>query len=297
MNSDKLIRLRNPNLLEKDGGIGHELDRNAPHSIAIQEFCSARRRTLCSLSGATLPIWLLRPPVSNAIELNTFFKDDRRQLELCIVNILRTQYWAMRVSASIDSSIRDKNYEEAKNFYLEARLGSKAILTGKLGSGSNYNVYQLANFQLRGCLKDTMLYCKDNEKQNAKQQRSKKKEAAPSFSRVCSSREAEDVAQEIIESFASCLEFDGLDNLEDPSPRSSLMRTQYTEDKAKFVVRMLTERSIPKCAQYLDLMYALSNEPNELKRTCSDYVQRNYASEIPSELISSAAETDVTESS
>lgn len=254
-------------------------------SIANPSFVTARRRMLASVTGSIVPILLAKPQISNGIDLN-LFRDDRRQLELCIVTVLRTQCWAMRISQSMQASLQSHDSDATRDHYMEARLGSKALLTGKLSAGSNYNVYKLAPFQLRGCLKDSLSHCRDSEKVYIKQSYNKKDpKAAASLNRMCNARQTEDVAQDLVESFASCLEFDGLDNLEDQSPRSSLMITQFTEEKARFVLRMLTERSIPKCTQYLDLIYSTSDEPAELKSKCLDYLQRNYGAEIPVDLI------------
>lgn len=60
---------------------------------------------------------------------------ERRQLELCLVSILRVQYWAETVALSIAKNIENAPptgiTDLMKGPYIEARLGAKAALTGK----------------------------------------------------------------------------------------------------------------------------------------------------------------------
>ena len=77
-----------------------------------------------------------------------FFGREKRQLELCLVSVLRTQYWAMNVSTQIRARILSPKTrvddEEVgsladavrKGSYLEARLGAKAILTQKVSTSA-----------------------------------------------------------------------------------------------------------------------------------------------------------------
>lgn len=87
-----------------------------------------------------------------------FGNEQRRQLELCLVTLLRVRYWSEIVSKSIQEKIENAPSsgvtDATKAPYLEARLGAKALLTGKAGGGANSQVYKLATFQLRGCIKD-----------------------------------------------------------------------------------------------------------------------------------------------
>lgn len=128
----------------------------------------------------------------------------------------------------------------------------------------------MARYELRECLKDAVSYCRENEKS-----------AKTNLPRYCRFRETDDTAQDIIESLAACLEFDGLDNLSDPSPRSSLMITQFTNEKARFVERMLKERTASSCDKILNSLFDIAGDSSgELKQKCLEFVERNYSSEI-----------------
>ena len=108
-----------------------------------------------------------------------FFQQDRRQLELCLVQVLRTKYWAMNVAKSLDTkllspqptntnstAVIELSDTQRKQPYLEARLGAKAILTKKIGGGANSNVVKLAGLQLKECLEDARYWCADLAKTN-----------------------------------------------------------------------------------------------------------------------------------
>lgn len=255
-------------------------------SVSVNTHAITQRREAMKKMLPIIPALAMattHPGRSSAAFLPSRFteRDERRQLELCIVTVLRTQYWAMTLSQSLQSSLQIQDTKAARQLYIEARLGSKALLTGKIGAGANSNVYRLAPFQLRACLKDALTYCRDSQKIYSKN-KNKSNDTFPLY--ICQARETENKAQDIIESFASCLEFDGLDNLQDASPRSSLMVSQYTNEKANFVLRMLLERSIPACSSFLDLIInsSLTSDPVELRRKCLDFMERNYASEFPS---------------
>lgn len=147
--------------------------------------------------------------VSNAA---LFDNADHRQLELCIVSLQRTLFWAEKVR----NRLKDNNASDSskKAAYLEAKLGAKAILTGKVGGGASIDVYTVAKLQIPGCLDDMVHY----------------------KSSVSESK------REFIESLAGIVEFDGYDSLTDPSPRSTLTLSQYSESKALFVRRLLDEK-------------------------------------------------------
>lgn len=227
--------------------------------------------------------WSVFQNPKNANSFNLFPEEEKRQLELCIVTVIRTQFWAQTISTAIRNNLNEKNNKKSLDCYLEARLGSKALLTKKLGAGSNGNVYRLASYELRECLKDAMYYCEQDEKIYKKN--SKKSKSEDIFPKYCKSRDTSNFAQDIIESLAACLEFDGLDNLTDPSPRSSLMISQFNFDKAIFVERMLKERTIPSCDLFLSSIFSLNDDtyPN-LKDKCYGFVEKYYSSEIPQTL-------------
>eukprot|EP00557_Chaetoceros_sp_GSL56_P005296 CAMPEP_0176505180 /NCGR_PEP_ID=MMETSP0200_2-20121128/16351_1 /TAXON_ID=947934 /ORGANISM="Chaetoceros sp., Strain GSL56" /LENGTH=216 /DNA_ID=CAMNT_0017904705 /DNA_START=271 /DNA_END=918 /DNA_ORIENTATION=- len=86
----------------------------------------------------------------------------RRQLELCLVTIQRVCYWCEKVASEIKVTTRDNGANSAtdviKSSYLEARLGAKAALTGKIGGGATSKVYTISTFQLRSCIKDVVSY-------------------------------------------------------------------------------------------------------------------------------------------
>ena len=171
---------------------------------------------------------------------------DRRQLEFCLVNLLRVSYWA----ESVARDLKTVNQEERrKELYLEARLGAKALVSGRVGGGASRRVYNLATLQFRGCLQDLAYYGK--------------------------SRQVSDLAQDLLESVAAVVEFDGLETTTDPSPRSSLTLSMYTEEKMAYVQRLLSERVVP-----LARSLANSFEP-EIRNQCQAYIASTYPNELP----------------
>ena len=169
---------------------------------------------------------------------------DRRQLELCIVTILRVSYWAETVVARMQNNTQEQQQQAA---YLEARLGAKAVLTGRVGGGANMRVYELSGLQLRGCLEDAVFY----------------------------NRRVEQLSQDLLESLAAVVEFDGLETTQDPSPRSSLMLSMFTPQKATFVQRMLSERVVPTSMAIVDAFGPQVRSKSEA------YIKQTYPSEVP----------------
>jgi hypothetical protein len=166
----------------------------------------------------------------------------------------------------------------AKASYLEARLGAKAALTGKVGGGANSQVYTISTFQLRSCIKDVMSYYNEYyQEQNRmalnKDERYRLKQQKYAF---------DNAAMEVIESLAALVEFDGLDNIQDPSPRSSLTLSQYSDQKGQFVKRTLLERTIPACNVVLDSF------GTDKKMFVQKYIAQNYPNEEISKLKSSS---------
>jgi len=218
-----------------------------------------------------------------------FFQQDRRQLELCLVQVLRTKYWAMNVAKSLDNkllspqptntnstAVMELSGTQRKQPYLEARLGAKAILTKKIGGGANSNVVKLAGLQLKECLEDARYWCADLAKTN--QLPGQNTGQLKNGKRFCNN-ELQSVEDELIEALASLVEFDGLETTIDPSPRSSLMIKMYDNKKGTFVYRTLTERIIPSCDRYLN---AFGTERLTL---CQEYIRREYPDEIPVEIL------------
>ena len=226
-----------------------------------------RRRFMQNLSRSMLLVATVSPSGANAIPFIGGGAEDKRQLELCLVTVLRVKYWAMGVSKSIDDLLLrtgaaiPSDLEKAP--YLEARLGSKALLTGRVGGGANSKVYALAGLQLKGCLKDAEYWA------TAQAKLGDKKDRNAAIQRYAAASEG------IVESLAACVEFDGLETTLDPSPRSSLMLGQYTNQKAQFVARMLKERVIPSCDA---LMRCFDGEARERSMR---YLRENFYNELP----------------
>ncbi len=175
--------------------------------------------------------------------------NDRRQKELCLVNVLRLQYWARTMALKLESS---HDIEQRKKAYLEARLGAKAMVAKKqkVGGGATPRVFTLVSLQLIGCLDDLRYYSKYNKK-------------------------VTQLKEDILESLASIVEFDGLETTQDPSPRSSLTLGQFNEEKALFIQRMLAERVTPLTQELIDYFGPDS------RVQCEGYVRQYYSTELP----------------
>lgn len=231
---------------------------------------SPNRRKFLNIATGSFGSLLIGENV-NAISL--FEKEERRQLELCLVNILRVRYWSENVALKIQQKIDEGpvTSDVNKGPYLEARLGAKAALTKKVGGGANSQVYNLASFQIRGCIKDLESYYSDYYKNEMKvitkaDEKGKLKVQKAFF---------DNAAIEIIESLAELVEFDGLDNVKDPSPRSSLTLAQYSDTKALFIKRILLEKTLPACDTIL------ISFGREKRQFVESYVERTYSNELP----------------
>ena len=180
---------------------------------------------------------------------------DRRQLELCVVAVLRVMYWAQYECQQIDAVLDDNNVERQRAIYLETRLGAKAVLTGRItGSGATNRVYILTTLQLPGCLQDLEWYLNANSRNRN------------SMGDVCTS---------FREALASIVEFDGLDALTDPSPRTALTMSQFNIEKLKLIRRTLNEKIIPDGQKLAEAF-----GPEAYQRS-NGYVQQYYLAEIP----------------
>jgi len=187
----------------------------------------SRRNIIASITQFTVMVLIdSRMHQMDANALSLPFVDqqqDHRQKELCLVNVLRLQYWAG--SASNKLNVLDISDEESrKRIYMEARLGSKVMVatSKKISGGATANVYMLKTLHLRECLDDLSYYADRNSK-----------------------RKMDNYKTDLIESLASIVEFDGLETTQDDSPRSSLMLSMYNSEKSIYVQRMLGERIVP----------------------------------------------------
>merc|ERR1712071_679909 len=101
----------------------------------------------------TIPsmMMLIRPDVAYGIPF--FPAEERIQLELCLVSILRLRYWAEKAGKSIKEMLEIERTsglsDRQKGPYLEARLGAKAAITGKIGGGANTQVLVLAKLKIK----------------------------------------------------------------------------------------------------------------------------------------------------
>ena len=255
-----------------------------------RSFLSQLVSSLLIASGTTL----INPQHVNALPF--FGSNDRRQLEICLVTILRVEYWAMTVSNSINTKllsdttntgIADISDLQKKAPYLEARLGSKALLTQKIGGGANFKVEELGKLQLKECIDDAKYACGEMAKNNQlPTQLTGEISSAKKAKQVICSTELCDASDELLESLASIVEFDGLETTIDPSPRSSLMLSMYNESKGKFIYRTFRERVIPSCERIISVF------GSDRRRIVEDYVQRDYAAEVPFEVLQSMYDDD-----
>jgi hypothetical protein len=214
---------------------------------------SITRRSAFVFIGGLLPTLTSSSQVCNA----GFFEggdDNRRELALCLVNILRLQYWAENMSA--DLTEHQEEEERSKKLYLEARLGAKAAVTNKIGGGATNRVYNIGALKFRETMDDLTWHV------TSKGASKNKKEA---LQRI----------EDLIESLASLVEFDGLETTQDPSPRSTLMLSMYDRRKLAFVQRMLAERIIPTAQSLFD-----DFDPN-VREISFNYVQSTYTNELP----------------
>lgn len=211
--------------------------------IQTSDECHPSRRTCVQSALGCGAFLLLAPLPSNAA---IFGGKDRRQLEYCLVNVLRVTYWA---ESTVQELKATQDEDRRKKIYLEARLGAKALVTGKVGGGATNRVYQLSTLQFRGCLEDIAFYSK--------------------------SRQVADMTQDLLEAIAAIVEFDGLETTTDPSPRSSLTLSMYNPQKAAYVQRLLSERVIPLCKQIFNLF-----DPG-VRQRCEMYVASTYSNEVP----------------
>jgi hypothetical protein len=146
--------------------------------------------------------------------------------------------------------------EQRKKVYLEARLGAKGILTKRVGGGATGRVYTLAALGVRESLEDLEWHASNSKG-------------------TVNSKQFSDWTRDFIEGLAAIVEFDGLETLQDTSPRSSLTLSQFNDNKAAFVQRLLREKVVPLGNR---LLTAFGTEP---AKVVDQYIQQYYSSEIP----------------
>jgi len=198
------------------------------------------------MSGLAFGVLHLDTVTPRRADAALFGGKERRQLDFCLVNLLRVTYWA---ESLVESLTTTEDEDKRKQIYLEARLGAKALVTGKVGGGATNRVYQLSTLQFRGCLEDISYYGK--------------------------SRQVSDSCQDLLESIAAVVEFDGLETTTDPSPRSSLTLSMYNPKKSTYVQRLLSERVIPVSKQLFN-----SFDPG-IRQRCEAYVASTFPNEVP----------------
>jgi hypothetical protein len=223
----------------------HGKVESLPKSPALTSVtCDSRRRAFKMVSASILGS--VNVPLPSHAGL--FPEKPKRQLELCVVSLLRILYWAENAAKDLRSEDPDRRRQR----YLEARLASKAMVSGKLGGGSNYQVMTLKSLQLKECLLDLVSYVEDQRLR----------------------RQAIDLQTDLLEALASVVEFDGLESTVDSSPRSSLTMTMYTEAKATFVRRTLEDRVVPTTNSLIRLF-------PQVEDLCVAYIQKTYPDEVP----------------
>jgi hypothetical protein len=189
---------------------------------------------------------------------------NRRQLELCLVIILRVIYWAKNTIDTFTAAT-SQSIELRRKLYLEARLCSKAMLTGKLGDGSTSKTYTLSSLQVPLCLTDIEWYAENIGKKN-----------------LWSKREYDSTINakiSLYEGLANIVEFDGLETLIDPSPRATLTLAQYTEQKFLYIKRTLSEIIVPSAVR---IVTAFGSQPLQI---AEQYTKTYYKNEVYDDII------------
>lgn len=238
----------------------HELSRRNLPGSCIKPFL------LSPLTGS-----FFQPPVANAVKTPTIFRE-RKQLDLCLVTLLRVRFWAEANGLKFRHLLEEKlngsailldsnRLNQVKSIYLETRLGCKALLTAKIGGGANLRVLTLATFELKECVNDLRYWYRNVQIDST------------TDSKLIRSM-FEKASEDIIESIANIVEFDGLETTQDPSPRSSLALKMFSLDKAVFVQRILLERVVPSCDSIINLFGATR------RLACENFVRLNYPDEV-----------------
>lgn len=283
-------------------------ERQNPQSQSGHGYGRRSFLTRTVVGAASSTAWsplLTAPNIASSSALPSFTNpsSERRQLELCLVAVLRTEYWAMAVArllntqlllllpppsnvSSVTTTKEDDDEtqqltpemtdNQRKSPYLEARLGAKALLTQKIGGGANSRVRTLGSFQLKECLDDAKYWCREYAQKNPSLLSTTVTITSNTNSnaakRICSI-DLTNAIDDLIDSLATIVEFDGLETTIDPSPRSSLMLSMYNNQKGTFVYRTLLERVVPSCERILAVF------GRERRRIVEEFVRSNYYGE------------------
>ena len=261
---------------EEQDDDGDDDDRDVERICSVGSGVSSTDRRSMLRYSTSMMMMLMRPGVAHGFPF--FAAEERIQLELCLVSILRVQYWAEKIGKSIKDMIEIERTsglsDRQKGPYLEARLGAKAAVTGKIGGGANTQVLVLAKLKIKECIQDaTWAYKEMNKTMNKGELR-----------KLMSTMDGYGV--DILESLANVVEFDGLETTQDPSPRSSLALSMYNSNKAIFIKRMLLERTVPSCDAFVNSF------GREKRDYCETYIRLTYPSEIPLEKIPVTSQQD-----
>lgn len=237
-----------------------------------------------------------QPLVADAAGLigkQTQQQESHRQLELCLVTMLRLLYWAqytsnnfntLLVATTTTTTTNDDNNEQQqriKMLYVETRLCAKAMLTGKYvgGTGSTATVYRVTSFQIPGCLSDLQYYATFSSSKSTK---------TPSITMAGAGAAGvvvvQNAARALYEGLASIVEFDGFDSLIDPiPPRTSLTFQQYNIDKVKYIQRTIQEIIIPSTKVLINYNYYNNYDSSSFlssKQIAEEYIEQYYKNEI-----------------
>jgi hypothetical protein len=141
---------------------------------------------------------------------------------------------------------------------------------------ASLKVFNLKRMQLKECLKDLKYYASARRLNNKQMDR---------------------LNDDLLESLASLVEFDGLETKQDASPWSSLTLGMYNADKEVYVKRMLFERIVGLTNDIVNVFGP------SVREQCEQYASELYASELPPKRIIEASpptetiqETDITTS-
>jgi hypothetical protein len=294
--SSRILRRMECSLVDSSYGEQEEMDVPASSPIFASNDMDARRRDVLLRIRRVPPSAVamaaaLTTSISNpsrpalAISLPFITQKERRQLEVCLVAVLRITYWAQKLvldlsisdsgtntrsSSDIDVVLSREQIDQRQRLaYLEARLGAKAILTGKIGGGAAARVYDMAALKLVDCLADIDYYYYSSTMQTSSSSSSGGK-----ATKTRATLQFSDLERDFYEALATLVEFDGYDTLTDASPRSTLLLQQCNAEKLVFVRRMLSERLVPLGNQIVHCFPPESIELSEF------YVQKYYPNEV-----------------
>jgi hypothetical protein len=212
---------------------------------------------------------------SAAANIPNLFRE-HKQLDLCLVTVLRVRYWSEATGLKLQRLLEESQspdftdkplldstprLEKIQSLYLEARLGSKAMLTKKIGGGANLRVLTLATLEVKDCINDLRYWYT-------------RVPVTTTISNSLAQFTLDNASEDILESLANIVEFDGLETTQDSSPRSTLALRMFRLDKAKFIQRLLLERVLPNCDALVNLFGA------SRRLACENFIRLNYPEEV-----------------